>query len=591
MNDSDDEGHTQKRNNKQGYERVDSIRSRLQNLFVKTNNEQHIPTAHRISPDTPPPPIEEKKTKVKDNKKDEDIVIIEQEDIEENSDICIICQEKLEYVGMHRASALLCGHVFGNSCIHKWFESQSSCPICKKAMPQKRIIPLYLQENVTNVYKNHMEKRLEERSARERSRVRAVKRDLREIQKTLNTIKEWVKPFGNNGSGEPTMAPEMLMKSIFEELKALPTHRFLPTKETELKNPLSNSAIKLKRLYRYATSYPPSSFDFVESFYRIVFCQVQFGNITLFDLREGQTLFSMAIGPRNSFKVRHLMYYRPYSMVLVMTNTGLIHGLTYCANKLTLTGSIALPPTSNMNTFALNRHYLIVGGMGELIVYDLCQLEQSPLPIARVKFSDEAVCLSMAFDKQHHGVMIASNNAVYMFTVEQLLDNNVDLKPCTPTNLYHRSLSPMLQYNGHTNQFCFHSYTKNRKQSYHLYTTAQLTQDQQGKFISLPSIPSYLSLSSHVANMVHSQYVSINRMHIADQDVVSLDDVNEELCSYIIYPFKDNLFIYDCTASSWITKYALKSPLTSLKVYSPNLSEIYIGHLHPNAYELNLYSN
>ncbi|KAK0062620.1 E3 ubiquitin-protein ligase AMFR [Biomphalaria pfeifferi] len=54
-----------------------------------------------------------------------------QEDLEQNSDDCAICWEKME-----SARKLPCGHLFHNSCLRSWLEQDSSCPTCRTRLSE-----------------------------------------------------------------------------------------------------------------------------------------------------------------------------------------------------------------------------------------------------------------------------------------------------------------------------------------------------------------------------------------------------------------------------------------------------------------------
>ena len=45
---------------------------------------------------------------------------------------CIICTEDYSKDHVHCATKLECGHVFGRSCIVKWEDAHSSCPVCRQ---------------------------------------------------------------------------------------------------------------------------------------------------------------------------------------------------------------------------------------------------------------------------------------------------------------------------------------------------------------------------------------------------------------------------------------------------------------------------
>lgn len=47
---------------------------------------------------------------------------------------CVICSEPFAEVGEHKAVSLKCGHIFGDSCIRRWYTqfNKRSCPVCKE---------------------------------------------------------------------------------------------------------------------------------------------------------------------------------------------------------------------------------------------------------------------------------------------------------------------------------------------------------------------------------------------------------------------------------------------------------------------------
>jgi len=56
---------------------------------------------------------------------------------------CPICTEPICTSGVHQVSCLTCGHIFGLSCITKWIQTKNMCPICRKSVEIKEIIPLF----------------------------------------------------------------------------------------------------------------------------------------------------------------------------------------------------------------------------------------------------------------------------------------------------------------------------------------------------------------------------------------------------------------------------------------------------------------
>ncbi|KZC04470.1 PREDICTED: E3 ubiquitin-protein ligase AMFR-like [Dufourea novaeangliae] len=63
-----------------------------------------------------------------------------QEELEENSDNCSICWEKME-----SARKLSCGHLYHNSCLQSWLEQDTSCPTCRVALSMQQELPNELQ--------------------------------------------------------------------------------------------------------------------------------------------------------------------------------------------------------------------------------------------------------------------------------------------------------------------------------------------------------------------------------------------------------------------------------------------------------------
>lgn len=53
----------------------------------------------------------------------------QQEDLNNNSDDCAICWDKMD-----SARKLPCGHLFHNSCLRSWLEQDTSCPTCRTSL-------------------------------------------------------------------------------------------------------------------------------------------------------------------------------------------------------------------------------------------------------------------------------------------------------------------------------------------------------------------------------------------------------------------------------------------------------------------------
>ncbi|CAM9676450.1 unnamed protein product [Ectocarpus sp. 12 AP-2014] len=70
---------------------------------------------------------------------------------EADGERCSICLDPWTSKGKHRICTLLCGHLFGQSCIERWLKERRSCPQCGAKVGAKgtnRIIPLFLQNLV-----------------------------------------------------------------------------------------------------------------------------------------------------------------------------------------------------------------------------------------------------------------------------------------------------------------------------------------------------------------------------------------------------------------------------------------------------------
>ncbi|KAK2150219.1 hypothetical protein LSH36_418g02105 [Paralvinella palmiformis] len=63
------------------------------------------------------------------NTMDEKFRMATQEEIEQLTDDCAICWERME-----SARRLPCGHFFHNACLRSWLEQDASCPICRRSL-------------------------------------------------------------------------------------------------------------------------------------------------------------------------------------------------------------------------------------------------------------------------------------------------------------------------------------------------------------------------------------------------------------------------------------------------------------------------
>lgn len=78
----------------------------------------------------------------------------------DSSDKCTICLNIYTITDIHRPTSLECGHLFGNSCIKKWFNKQKTalCPTCTKKCRLRNLHPIYATHIVVNENDTSMEK-------------------------------------------------------------------------------------------------------------------------------------------------------------------------------------------------------------------------------------------------------------------------------------------------------------------------------------------------------------------------------------------------------------------------------------------------
>lgn len=78
----------------------------------------------------------------------------------ENSDKCAICLNNYTLTELHRPMSLECGHLFGGSCIKKWFNKQKTalCPTCANKSRFRNLRPIYATEIIVNENDILMEK-------------------------------------------------------------------------------------------------------------------------------------------------------------------------------------------------------------------------------------------------------------------------------------------------------------------------------------------------------------------------------------------------------------------------------------------------
>lgn len=77
-----------------------------------------------------------------------------------SNDTCSICYFSYTTSELHRPASLECGHLFGVSCIKKWFNKSKTalCPTCLKKCRLRNLRIIYATEVIVNQNDDHLEK-------------------------------------------------------------------------------------------------------------------------------------------------------------------------------------------------------------------------------------------------------------------------------------------------------------------------------------------------------------------------------------------------------------------------------------------------
>eukprot|EP00752_Nemacystus_decipiens_P012701 g11253.t1 len=125
---------------------------------------------------------------------------------------CSICLDEWTSKGKHRICTLLCGHLFGKSCIERWLKERRSCPQCGAKVGTKgsnRVIPLFVQNLVAKDTGEletarmflEEEKRLRKQCEAERVRLSIENASLKDQLSRRSTSSTRENPNTNSSSG------------------------------------------------------------------------------------------------------------------------------------------------------------------------------------------------------------------------------------------------------------------------------------------------------------------------------------------------------------------------------------------------------
>ncbi|KAI9594358.1 hypothetical protein BDF19DRAFT_445680 [Syncephalis fuscata] len=121
---------------------------------------------------------------------------------------CSICFDSWTQLGSHRVVSLICGHLFGDSCIRKWLSdkdrskaARGKCPQCNRRNKRSDIRPIWMQRaiaidnaEVIEAQREAAEERelrlyIETERARLQSAYKMAMSDLEKAQKEINELK------------------------------------------------------------------------------------------------------------------------------------------------------------------------------------------------------------------------------------------------------------------------------------------------------------------------------------------------------------------------------------------------------------------
>ncbi|KAK2630767.1 hypothetical protein QOZ80_3AG0249760 [Eleusine coracana subsp. coracana] len=147
-----------------------------------------------------PPATKEEAMMEREEEDSEDAAAAEDEEdggVERYGFVCCICLEPWTCYDAHRICCIPCGHVYGRSCLERWFlerhESRAKCPECGEPFAPNKIINLYASGNLWDgccriqEVKAHIAEvesnmhKLVKRQAKLESKVRALE-DRREVK-------------------------------------------------------------------------------------------------------------------------------------------------------------------------------------------------------------------------------------------------------------------------------------------------------------------------------------------------------------------------------------------------------------------------
>ncbi|KAL9642200.1 hypothetical protein ABK040_007202 [Willaertia magna] len=183
-----------------------------------------------------------------------DVIIEENDEDEEKDNLCIICRDEWKTHGDHKVVALPCGHIYGKSCLEKWFEKSTLCPFCRvKCKGKSDIIPIYLEASVNKIAMKKYAgiKEREKQEIRKRLRGERKKRKLfenqlvtmrQDIKKYLEALKEESINTNDNYSSNITQFLNSLTKGIDESSKYFDNFPSDKVNKNNKQNNLSSSS-------------------------------------------------------------------------------------------------------------------------------------------------------------------------------------------------------------------------------------------------------------------------------------------------------------------------------------------------------------
>ena len=486
----------------------------------------------------------------------------------------------METIGL---SALECGHMFGRKCIERWMQENSVCPVCKVNLPNKKIINLFPQQSLMTIVKQHYEDKVKNARLSGKKQVRAIKRDMQEMQKHFKTIKQMVEPIKPKG-GAPTPNTELVLGAVQDYLSR---HVPMPTTKYSQWPEEFSTDIKISNVYTSELTHPSNFFAFVGSPYTIALDSTSTGSILLFDLTKTEEISKSLIGEVHSLNVLDLKYHRPYSTIFALTNNNRMNMID-CRQKSNLRKRTIEPPRDmSCRSFITETYNMVIMGGNRLIMYDFRKFNNAYAPIVQDYALDEQYvdATGVAVDKMHNVVMTLSNNTLGMF------NTRLGIKPTCISipSLSSRSLSPFIQFCPSMEQFSIHTMDrKDRTQFYHTFSVDSITRQKAlTSTIDLPSIPKQASLDYHAASMKHSLYFGIDSTEVGyDGSHIYIDDTESHVEPYLMYPLHKKLYFCKHSTRSWVYGHSLShtDPIHCVRSYSSNGA--FVGTLSKRHFQL-----